>query len=145
MEGRDELVDPHRPATLSTCSRRIRATFARSEFAEGPELAVRDPPPEGRVPLQAVDEGRRPEKVRLPEQDPAAVHGLLDGARGEADDGHPHVKGLEKRDAEALVVAEAQVTAGQPEIGHELGEVHVAGEVDVRERQPADEVLEGPR
>ena len=79
------------------------------------------------------------------EKDAAAVHRLLDGAGREGDDRDLHVEGLEQGDAEAFVGAEAQITAGQPVIGHELVELHVPGDMDVRKRQPRDEVLErGP-
>ena len=64
-------------------------------------------------------------KSLLAEEDAAAVHRLLDRAGREADDRDPHVEGLEQGDAEALVLAQAQITVGEPVIGHELVEIDV--------------------
>jgi len=53
------------------------------------------------------------------------------------------VERFDDGDAESLVLTHAQITACRAVAGHELREIHVAGEMDVRKGQPADELPEG--
>ena len=64
-------------------------------------------------------------EVLFRDEHPSPVHRLCDRAGVEADDRDPLVEGLEERNAEPLVLAQAEVDVGQLEEGQELGEIDV--------------------
>ena len=110
----------------------MRLTFSRLNVFRAFELAVDESSPGAPASrwIASIRAAVR-RKSFSPEDDAAAVHGLLDGPGGVADDRDPDVERLEERHAESLVLAQAEVDVGHPVEGEELGELDVAGEVDV--------------